>query len=116
MGIFTLLFVYALLILVLRSNHAVVTAEVHEREEAEESVIIYVHEAIFEGLVLGIPKGIYKLLSMLVVEEQRGGCHGTYEADAVTESLLGMTGTEDFVILGQSAIHTILIHEIVHTL
>lgn len=116
MGIFTLLFVYTSFILVLRSNHAVVTAEVHEREEAEEGIVIYVDEAILEGLVLGIPEGIHKLLSVLVVEEQRGGCYSTYEADAVAKGLLGMAGTEDFVVLGQSTVDAILVNKVVHTL
>ena len=49
-----------------RCDDLVVSAQVHEGEETEQPVVVGIEITILEGLVLGIPESIHKLLTLIV--------------------------------------------------
>ena len=74
----------------MREYHLIVSAQVHEGKEAEKGIVVRIEIAIGKGFVLGIPQGIYKLLSVVVGVEQRSGGYGSYETDAVAQGFFGL--------------------------
>ena len=81
-------------------DYAVMSAEVHECEEAQQSIVVGIEVAIVKGLVLGIPEGINKLLLLGMIAENGGGGNGTYQADAVAQ-LAETTCGQNLILLGQ---------------
>ena len=81
-------------------NNAIVAAQMHEGKQAEQTIVVGIEVAILEGFVLSIPQCINKLLTLLVLTQDRGGCNGTYQTDTMTQ-LADATSTENFVTRGQ---------------
>ena len=52
---------------------SVVAAEMHEGEEAEQSVVVSIEITVLEGLVLGVPQGIDELFA-LGMTAHHGSC------------------------------------------
>ena len=50
-------------------DYAVMSAEVHECEESQQTVVVGIEVAILKRFVLSIPKGIDKLLLLSMVAE-----------------------------------------------
>ena len=98
---------------VLGFNNTVVATEVHESKESKQTIIIGIEIAIGRRLVFGIPEGECEVLTLLVPREDRGGGSGGNETYAVTQGLATVACREYLPFIGQRAVNTILINEVV---
>jgi len=96
-------------------DDAIVAAQVHESEEAQQAIVVGIEIAVLEGHVLSLPESIDKLLALVVAAHHRGSSSRSHQTDAMTK-LAETTGTEDLITLRQGAILAELIHKRIHAL
>ena len=99
----------------LRGDDTVVAAQVHEGKEAEQTVVVGIEVAVVERNVLGIPKGINKLLALVVTAHHGGGSRGGHQSDAVAQ-LAETASLQNLVAFGQRTVNAILVDELVNSL
>ena len=63
------------------SDDTVVSAEVHECEEAEKTVVICIKISVLVRFVLGVPETVDELTADLMIAQERSGSDSRYEAD-----------------------------------
>ena len=67
------------------SDDTVVTTQVHESKETQQSIIVSVEVTVLEGYVLGVPQCIDKLFLLLMLTHHGGCCRRGNESDAVAQ-------------------------------
>ena len=68
------------------SDDTVVSAEVHEREEAEKTVIICIEISVLVRLILRVPETVDELTADLVIAKERSRCNCRYKAYRMAEN------------------------------
>ena len=97
-------------------DQTIMPTEVHEGEEAQQTVVVGIEIAVLERLMAGVPQGIDKFLALVMVAEDGGGSRGGHQSDAMTEFLGIVACWQDLALLWQSTINAVLIHEVVKAL
>ena len=101
--------------LFLREDDLVVAAQVHEGEEAEETIIVGIKIAVLERFVLGVPEGIYELLALIMAAQHGCCCCGGNKTDGMTE-FAESACLKNLSFLWKCAVGAVLIHEVVDAL
>ena len=91
------------------------STKMHECEQTKQTIVVGVEVAIVEGLVLGVPQGIDKLLALIVTAQDRGSGNGADKADAVAQ-LAESACRQYLILLGQCAVGAILIYKLIDSL
>ena len=96
-------------------DYAVVTTQVHEGEEAQQSVVVGVEVAILEGHVLGVPQRVDKFFALGMLAHHRGSSCCGDKANAVAQ-FAESASLQYLVAFRQRAVRTILVYKLVDAL
>lgn len=91
-------------------DYAVISAQVHEREQTQQSVVVGVKVSVVIRFVAGIPQPVHKLPSYHACRHQRRGRRCGYKPERMAQAAVASCIKH---ILHFRTVHVVLVHKIV---
>ena len=99
-----------------RCDDTVVSAQVHECEEAEEAIIICIEISVLVRLVLRIPETVDEFIADLVIAKKRCCSYSRNKTYRMAENPCPTSCRKDISFLWKASVHAILVNECINTL
>ena len=81
-----------------REDYLVLSAEVHECEQTEKTIVICIEVTILIRFVLRVPESVDELTADLMIAQERSRSDCRYEADRMTENLCPTSCSKDILL------------------
>ena len=98
-----------------REDHTVMTAQVHEGEESQQSVVIGIEVSVLERLVLRLPECLDEFAALVVAAHHGSSSRRGHQSDAMAQ-FTETASLQNLVFLRQGTVHTVLVNKSIDTL
>ena len=103
-------------LLVFRENDLILSAQVHESEEAEKTVIICIEISVLIRLILRVPETIDELTADLMIAKKRCCRYSRNETYRMAEDSCPATCRKDIPLFRKTSVYTVLVNECIDAL